>query len=382
MKRICICCDGTWNSADQATNGIPHPTNVLRTAYRIAKRDGPIDQLVYYDQGVGTGNRLDRLTGGAFGSGLIDNIYDAYRFLIANYEPDDEIYLFGFSRGAFTVRRLAGMIDKCGILKRASVAKYHEARSLYLSSSPVDSPRAKRFRQDHSLAGDAEIPIKFVGVWDTVGALGIPLRGLRLLTLQHDQFHDTQLSHGVKFAYQALAIDEHREPFAPTLWSPVHEPDQTIEQVWFCGAHSDVGGGYVGRGLADITLGWMIEKAQSHGLAFEDDVLAAFELHPAPLARVHNSMTGLYRLARRHDRVIGLETTRAGEPEVCAKEDPTQSIHESALQRWHNDASYRPASLRDYFRRANDMRAIEPPRHAGVGDADRSAQTVARPSLQ
>jgi uncharacterized protein (DUF2235 family) len=113
MKRLILCCDGTWNSADQASNGVPCPTNVVGTAFRVAKRGGEILQIVYYDQGVGTGNLIDRLSGGAFGQGLSDNIYDAYRFLIANCESGDEIFLFGFSRGAFTVRSLGGLIRKC-----------------------------------------------------------------------------------------------------------------------------------------------------------------------------------------------------------------------------------------------------------------------------
>src|SRR5690606_17210148 len=118
MKRLVICCDGTWNRADQEEDDIPCPTNVVKIAFRIAKRDGDIPQLVYYDEGVGTGNSLDRVTGGAFGRGLEENIHQAYRFLIANYEPGDEIFLFGFSRGAFTARSLGGMIRKCGILGR------------------------------------------------------------------------------------------------------------------------------------------------------------------------------------------------------------------------------------------------------------------------
>src|SRR6267143_3690566 len=131
MKRLVLCCDGTWNSADQERNGVPSPTNVVKIAYRIAKRDGATLQVIYYDQGVGTGNFFDRLTGGAFGDGVEANIYDAYLVLIGNYEPGDEIYLFGFSRGAYTVRSIGGMIRKCGILARPYVEHYHAAIELY-----------------------------------------------------------------------------------------------------------------------------------------------------------------------------------------------------------------------------------------------------------
>src|SRR5688572_14428618 len=118
MKRLVICCDGTWNSADRESEGVPCVTNVVKVAYRIAKRDGDIPQVIFYDQGVGTGNLIDKVTGGASGDGLEENIHDAYRFLIANFEPGDELYIFGFSRGAFTARSISGMIRKCGIPSR------------------------------------------------------------------------------------------------------------------------------------------------------------------------------------------------------------------------------------------------------------------------
>jgi uncharacterized protein (DUF2235 family) len=124
MKRLVLCCDGTWNRADQERDGAPCPTNVVKFAYRIAKRDADVPQIIYYDQGVGTGNLVDRLSGGALGEGLEDNIHDAYRFLVANYEPGDELYVFGFSRGAFTSRSIVGMIRKCGILGREHVRHY------------------------------------------------------------------------------------------------------------------------------------------------------------------------------------------------------------------------------------------------------------------
>ena len=140
MKRLVLCCDGTWNSADQERNGVPAPTNVVKLAYRVAKRDGATLQVIYYDQGVGTGNFFDRLTGGAFGDGVEANICDAYRFLIGNYDPGDEIYLFGFSRGAYTVRSIGGMIRKCGILARPCVKHYHAAIELYRDAGTRTSP--------------------------------------------------------------------------------------------------------------------------------------------------------------------------------------------------------------------------------------------------
>lgn len=148
MKRIAIFCDGTWNQADQSRDGEPCPTNVVRLAFRVARRGGDgTPQIVYYGPGVGTGNTLDRITGGAFGHGLEENLYQAYLFLIANYEPGDEIYLFGFSRGAFTARSLAGMVRKCGILTTARANRYADAVALYRDTqqAPKDEG-AVRFR--------------------------------------------------------------------------------------------------------------------------------------------------------------------------------------------------------------------------------------------
>lgn len=182
MKRLVLCCDGTWNSADQERDGVPCPTNVVRLAYRVAKRDGQTPQIVYYDQGVGTGNVVDRYSGGAFGEGLEDNILDAYRFLVANYESGDELFLFGFSRGAFTARSIGGMIRKCGILRRDSVQHYRDAVALYRNEAHPDDDGPNNFRKQYSVDGATDTKIKCIGVWDTVGSLGIPLRGLRAFT--------------------------------------------------------------------------------------------------------------------------------------------------------------------------------------------------------
>jgi uncharacterized protein (DUF2235 family) len=354
MKKLVLCCDGTWNRADQEKDDAPTPTNVVKLAYRVAKRDGPTLQVVYYHQGVGTGNAVDRYSGGAFGDGLEENIHDAYRFLIANYETGDEVYLFGFSRGAYTARSLAGMIRKCGVLKRAAVRQYRAALDLYRSSQDgPDSPKALAFKGANAIDGPANVPIHFIGVWDTVGALGIPLRGLRSLTRQDYQFHDTALSGSVRFAYHALAIDEHRAPFEPTLWQALGKPGQTMEQVWFCGAHSDVGGGYPETGLSDQALDWMLAKAKGAGLALDETAIAALPLHPEPKGKLHDSKTGLYNLTKGIDRPIGV----VKDPKTGAlADDPTQSLHESVTKRWDADAGYRPATLKAYFKKIGDPR--------------------------
>lgn len=352
MKRLILCCDGTWNRADQRSDGELCPTNVIKLAYRVAKRDSfDTPQIVYYDHGVGTGNAVDRLTGGAFGDGLEENIHDAYRFLIANYEEGDEIFLFGFSRGAFTARSIAGMIRNCGILKRESVRRYTDAIDLYRDRSYLpDHEFSRRFRGDHSICADEPIKIRFIGVWDTVGALGIPIRGLRRLTGDKHQFHDTELSGSVENAFHALAIDERRRPFAPTLWFKTPKKHR-VEQVWFAGVHSDVGGGYPEAGLSDIALEWMLHNAtQVGGLAV--DLMPGHPVDPQPTAAQHDSKKGLYRATRAFERPIGLRVTLQGE--TTDEPDSTQSVHESVRERWREDPDYRPTQLREYFRRTDD----------------------------
>jgi uncharacterized protein (DUF2235 family) len=350
MKRLILCCDGTWNHADQESNGKPCPTNVIKIAYRLCKRDTRdgknIEQIIFYDQGVGTGDVEDKFAGGATGAGLEQNIHDAYIFLLANYEPGDEIYLFGFSRGAFTARSIGGMIRKCGILKREFVQHYHEAEDMYHSDdiSP-DNKLAADFRKNYGVTGDQPVPIQMIGVWDTVGALGIPLRGLRALNKKEFQFHDTELSGTVKFAIHALAVDEHRSPFEPTLWTAKAKADQTVKQRWFPGVHSDIGGGYGESDLSDGTLQWMIDNATTAGLAFDAAVMGAHELHPKPAGTIHDSMTLLYRIEPKLQRPIGVGI------------DPTQELDPSVTERWDKVKDYRPENVLDYFKRVGDPRA-------------------------
>lgn len=347
MKRLIICCDGTWNSADQQKNGQLCPTNVIKLATRLANRDDAgVLQVIFYDQGVGTGNATDRWTGGAFGRGLEDNILDGYRFLVGNYERGDEIYLFGFSRGAYTARSLAGMVRKCGLLSRNSVGRYLQAIELYRGDEDVDGPAARSFRTEYAIGGDQPIPIKLIGVWDTVGALGIPLRGMRWVTRKKYRFHDVQLSRSVEYAYQALAIDERRAPFRPTLW---HSDNPNVEQVWFAGVHSDVGGGYMRTGLSDIALDWMIEKVAGVGLSFDRAAMERRPLSPDHRMEPHNSKTGLYRVTVGDDREIGMRPVNPADPQGPREPDATQSLHSSVLLRLKDCPEWRPKALTRYL---------------------------------
>lgn len=297
-KKIIICADGTWNSENNKDQGRPAPTNVLKIARALRPEDSSGKaQVIHYQSGVGT-DLGRRLFGGAFGSGLFENVLDCYEFLVHNYFPGDAIYLFGFSRGAYTVRSLAGLIRNSGILKRGHEVHQDGAVELYrdyAGDARPEGARAREFRASHSYETD----IHFIGVWDTVGALGIPgLHGASRLAKGMDwQFHDVTLSHRVHFAYQALAVHEHRAEFTPTLWelkSPDPDYPQTLEQVWFSGAHADVGGGYAATGLSDVALSWMVRKATAAQLEFDLSVLPGF--HPRPLAAGHDSFSALYKI--------------------------------------------------------------------------------------
>ena len=318
MKRLIVCCDGTWNTPDQEHDGVPVPTNVVRIYNSIKEKgaDG-IEQKKYYHPGVGTeGNWWEKLAGGSGGVGLNKNIMSAYKWLGDNYATGDRIFLFGFSRGAYTVRSLAGMISACGLLKLAEFSDKTAWRRVETALKDCYRiPPKKRTNAwsnnwaFHSSDEDDEIVrIFFLGVWDTVGALGIP-DNLALLNLfdpdRKHSFHDTNLTEKVVHAYHAVALDEWRASFTPTLWSGV-EARKTVHQVWFPGCHSDVGGGYREKGLSDGALKWMINAASKSdiGLEFRDDMVE--QIKPDHQDVIHDSLKGFFSMLPTHPRPIPL----------------------------------------------------------------------------
>ena len=345
MKRLVIRCDGTWNTPDKKDQGESTATNVTKLALGVAARsvDGS-EQRVYYHPGVGTG-RLDHFRGGALGIGLSKNVQDAYMFVVRNYDPGDEVFLFGFSRGAYTARSTAGLIRNSGLLKVEFEGKLDDAYELYRDRSNTTNPRsveAQLFRKSFSL----EIRIKCIGVWDTVGALGIPNLASVHSISDRWEFHDVTLSSYVDNALQALAIDEHRKPFKPTLWE--QQPDvqnQTLEQVWFTGVHTNVGGGYRDSGLSDLALRWTARKAGGCGLTFNGmERTMHSDLHGA----LRDSMTWYYRFLGQLMRPLGQPRIdpATGKPVITL-----ESVADSAGSRWEADASYRPDNLRAYRER-------------------------------
>lgn len=341
MKRIVICCDGTWDVPDNEINGLPVKTNVTKIAGAVSEVSAGIKQLMFYETGIGThGNRLRRLIDGITGNGLSENMLNAYRYLIHNYEIGDELFFFGFSRGAFTVRTLAGMIRNCGILRLNAIDQVQQGFELYSLRSLASHPRlieSTLFRRTYAV--EDITPIKFIGVWDTVGSLGNPLLLNGIFTKRHS-FHDYHLSSIVEYAYHAVAIDEQRLYFQPALWEKdKKDTHQTLEQVWFVGVHSDVGGGYVATGLSDIALQWMADKAMAAGLG-----LNPLDIKPNFMQPCGKSRTGFYRLIPPYHRKID-QRIKNPEKESC------QSLHPTVIDRYLNDEHYRPTNLVDYMKR-------------------------------
>lgn len=397
-KKIIICCDGTWNQPEKKIddNGYK-PTNVLKLMRTLRARDKKgRHQVVYYDSGVGTDRGLyDKYIGGAFGLGLSSHIKKAYRFIANNFEEGDELYCFGFSRGAYTVRALGGMIGAVGLLRPRYMHRLPEAFAYYHTQP---DKRAKTKFYDllkNEKLETRKIAIKFMGAWDTVGALGVPIPLLKWVSRWRVGFFNPELGDHIQFAYHALAIDERRRPFAPNLWTSLekktegHIGTQDICQVWFPGVHSNIGGGYPDAGLSDEAFHWMIKRAEDCGLAFDSRYLHKV-LDPNPLGNLEESFSWVYKALCflgvwpytrpigpnpklhpiqkwPHDSWIwrplswfGIQPYKPGINEM---------IHESALKRFTADPSsyqqhhYTPKNLKEALDRLPVFREEEYPKH-------------------
>ena len=346
-RNIALCFDGTWNSDDASS-----PTNVVKT-YRAIRpsTSAGVRQIAYYDRGVGTG-RFDRFRGGVLGLGLARNVELAYQWLTENYRGDaDRLFLFGYSRGAYTARSLAGLIGlcgipdggRCGLARRQPADAASEAMAIYRIPAGADRERrAARHRDIYCRApsgpegqgADVLRPssvVHFVGVWDTVGALGVPVTWLNWIGARRHRFHDVRLDRHIRHACHAVSVDEGRRPFAPTLWVSPPARDQQVEQLWFPGVHGDVGGGRPHTGLSDGALLWMWAKAYGAGLAFEP-WSAARKLAPDPFGP-QGKMSPVYRVWGRHDRPIG-EIGEDDRPVVTG-----EAVHFSAMRRLQSPES-------------------------------------------
>ncbi|KAG0145540.1 hypothetical protein CROQUDRAFT_658458 [Cronartium quercuum f. sp. fusiforme G11] len=280
FKRLVVLCDGTWKESYDK-NGIDESTNVTRLTRAIDAEDKSVSphipQIIFYQSGLGSSG-ADKLLAGATGFGIVEKIKDAYEFLVQNWLPGDEIFLFGFSRGAYTARMVGTLIGDVGILEPAAMDEFNDFFEAYQNlgkEDPEEKVKAEEYLSVYRPGGSkATRPmpkgtLKCIGVWDTVGALGIP--GFTNPVSNHKLlgFVDTKLGKRVEYAFHALAIDETRKDFLPTKW---HQPEeqrkdgQVMKQVWFSGAHSDIGGGYIDHELSDITLVWMVASILEHKL--------------------------------------------------------------------------------------------------------------------
>jgi uncharacterized protein (DUF2235 family) len=368
-KNLIVCCDGTWNEPDELRGKVAEPTNVAKLAMAVVSdvevAAADQSQLLFYETGVGTAHD-EHIIGGAFGYGISANLRGAYRFLAQNYVPGDRVYVFGFSRGAYTARSLGGLIHNCGILRSECVDQVDTAFSFYRDRTNQTHPRTLAARIFRDMYSHDESAVFFTGVWDTVGALGIPeeLPGWTELSKLFTGwerlwgFHDTQLARDVRFAYQALSIDEERPPYKPTLWTQSDQADgQTLEQVWFSGVHSEVGGGTHDNALSDVAFLWMAAKARAQGVLFKDGQpeTGAPEIGlPAPAP----NYAGPLVQSRKGPWAVLHPYHRLDDPSTRAA--PNQWISSSADRRFTEGiAGYAPHGFKDYFAAIGTQPVVE-----------------------
>ena len=378
MKRLVFCFDGSWNRLSA-----PNPTNVVITAESITPiTKSGVPQVIHYDPGVGTGKE-DKWRGGLFGYGLIDKIVDGYTFLVFNYEPGDEIYVFGFSRGAFTARAFVGLIREVGIVQRKHASRIADAVQLYQKRNPRDGHDTEsllKFRLQYSpqlcidpdedawrvrnapgyKTGSAAIlRISYSGVWDTVAAVGVPSDlFFAPLANRQEKYFDSDLSPLVVSARHAVSIDEDRTTFAPTLWPNFEDlnarlgfqaaaADAPYQQKWFAGHHGSVGGGGDIRGLSDGALVWILDGAEKMGLEVDRDPESPlFSLAPNDLAPLENMTPGDPTLQSRIEAVVMHRAPREHGP------TRVEEVSDGAIRRWREPAEnlperqpYRPKPL-------------------------------------
>lgn len=365
MKRLVFCFDGTWNRLSADT-----PTNVVLTAASIVRQvpNGGPTQIIHYDEGVGTG-ALDRVSGGTMGVGLVTNIREAYRFLIFNYDPGDEIFVFGFSRGAFSARTFCGFVRHVGPLRRLHAARIDDALELYearLNDEDGATEKLRRFRANYSsnvcigadddawrcsnlpgyLTGQAPpMTIKYLGVWDTVGALGVPkVLPLSAMLNRKHRFHDIALTGFIESARHAVAIDERRALFPAEPWGDLsainearhyraEDPKAPYQEQWFPGTHGSVGGGGDVRGLSDGALAWVLQGAKRAGLKLDVEQGSRIQaVRPDPLAPLVNVRE------QQFSATALLKTNRDGPSALY-------QVSAAARRRWQAEATTLPEQL-------------------------------------
>jgi uncharacterized protein (DUF2235 family) len=406
VVKLAVFCDGTWNGLR-----MPNLTNVARLARSVKqKSDNGDAQIVFYDEGVGVKSGVSRandwfesMLGGAFGAGLDRKIEQAYRFIVLNYRPiDDDIYIFGFSRGAYTARSLCGLIRKCGILKPECLANIPEAVKLYRNRKLHPAgPECQEFRRLYAhpeAVGDEDLTeaqrkvprpdqkqlvnIRYLGLWDTVGSLGVPdlfpwLSGFN----RRYSFHDTKGSSLIESLRHAIAADEDRRTFGATPFSNIRDLNlkaakraaeakgalkevvatqgswiaerdkRPYQQKWFPGDHGAVGGGNPQFGLSSAALLWVADGARAAGLALDDS-----DRHDLGVAEAQRLATADWRVGSAPGAtrspwacdMLGLIGGYRSRAFTITQED----VHDSARERWRRIRSYRPKVFEPFTGRA------------------------------
>ena len=371
-KNIVLCSDGTGNSA-----GVVAITNVRRF-YQALDLSDPTKQIAFYDDGVGSGgSKVVRILGGALGIGLARNVRQLYRFLCETYQPNDRIYLFGFSRGAFTVRVLAAVIAHCGIVNKGRLTG-SETTVISMASAVAWAYRC--FRGNHKagllsqpfrwlrnrftsmptnaqdfrcrFSHECKETVEVLGLWDTVSAYGMPFDELARVVntfIYRIRFQSQNISGKIRRVYHALALDDERHTFTPLLIHSVDKSGPTgvtthVEQVWFAGMHSDVGGGYANCNLALIPLTWMLHHAKSAGLHFHEAAVAAIVSQASVLGDMHDSRSGLGRIYR--PRIRNLTRLCAPAANTIVEDPGIPVVHSSAVERIARGIQgYAPAAI-------------------------------------
>lgn len=322
MKNIIIFSDGTGQIGGKGVS-----TNVYKLFNMVENRTSK--QIAFYDSGIGTRwwDKLSLITG----RGLSKNVVDCYQFIFENYQAGDQIYLFGFSRGAATVRSLSAFIHMFGILPQSRDDLIKPAFKIYETRDATKRIKnGKEFIENHHTMWAR---IKFIGVWDTVAALGVPIPVLDIfidkIPFSKHRFHNYSLSESVEHARHALAIDETRKSFKPIIWDSNLKKDyQSLKQVWFSGVHSDIGGSYVEQGLSDIAMQWMIDEATHHNLLIYKNNNVA--VNPDCLGKLHDFKDGINSLLPKAQRQWSHKTF--GTPDV----------HKSVIERSKKSPGYKP----------------------------------------
>ncbi len=384
-KRLIVCLDGSWDVPSDVSTVPPRtarlsldPTNASCTSENPAtnvrrfydsvlpRSHNGWPQTKWYDDGTDL-PWLGRYRDGTFGYALDLQILQSYAYLVTLYEPGDEIFLYGFSRGAYVARTLTGLVGTCGLISPSLIdaQQLNRVKDLALSSPsnlatsyeltrslrelvlhPGDHLLTEAYRLYRNLGHDAHgrasasfrsqagqtASIALLGVWDTVGPLGIPTKALKCLNDHRYNFHDTDLSITVKRAYHALAIDEHRSDYNATLWTSPTRDGQILEQRWFSGSHGDVGGVYRERELSDLSLSWIQRRSVEAGISIEG---ANSKYEPNPLGQLHDSFSEGFRGLRRwlHSRFYR---------PVLQTGTGTEVLDESVRIRLLRDSNYRP----------------------------------------